>query len=265
MGGRDARLRDALFTGASVHIYSTRRRGPADLGAWLVAERITTWAAVPALAEALLRVRPDLRLPDLKHMTLSGDRVTRSLVERLRAALPPDATITNRYGTTESGVAATYVIDASTQLDSDLVPVGRPTAGTDITIDAPDRDGVGEVLITSSRGAPRYLSGGHDGRIEPTADGRVLFRTGDRGRIRADGLLEVRGRSGHVVKVRGHRIDLAEVEPRSRRCPTWTRPPPACDRLPIGHSSRRGWSGCREVTSACRPSVGSSASGSRAS
>ena len=58
------------------------------------------------------------------------------------------------------------------------------------------------------------LADGYRGRPELTAERFVsgFYRTGDRGRLRADGQLELHGRQDRQVKLRGHRIELGGVE-----------------------------------------------------
>lgn len=214
-------IRDAFCTGSSLHRYSTRRRGPADLARWLDDEAITTWPTIPSLAQAMLDASPGAQLPHLRWLGFSGDILHRSLVERLREALPADATISNRYGASETGGVAAFEITRDTILDSDVVPVGEPLDGVQVEVVDADRDGIGEIVITSFRGALGYL-GTDDGaaqRISDAGGGLTTYRTGDQGRLRPDGLLELRGRADHMVKIRGQRADLTEVEVAMRDLP----------------------------------------------
>ena len=206
-------VRDAFATGASIHRYSTRRRGPGALGPWLRDEQVTAWVTIPSLLRATVDAAPPgLRWPDLRRLRLSGEVLHRSLVERVWPLLPPDATIGNRYGASEMGGVSGLSLTRGTVLDGDVVPVGHPLRGVEVTIEDPDDDGVGEIVVTSFRGSLGYLGGDADGRITAHADGRTTYRTGDQGRLRPDGMLELRGRSDRMVKVRGHRVDLNEVE-----------------------------------------------------
>ncbi|MGK2947209.1 MAG: alpha/beta fold hydrolase, partial [Acidimicrobiales bacterium] len=84
-----------------------------------------------------------------------------------------------------------------------------------------DPDGIGQIVITSFRGARSYLGTeiGAAQRISDAGDGLTTYRTGDQGRFRPDGLLELRGRADHMVKIRGQRADLTEVEVAMRNLP----------------------------------------------
>jgi long-subunit acyl-CoA synthetase (AMP-forming) len=72
----------------------------------------------------------------------------------------------------------------------------------------------GEIVVRS-----RYLAMGYWNRPEETAkrftfeaDGTCLFRTGDLGKIRGDGILEHIGRQDWLVKILGNRVELTEIE-----------------------------------------------------
>lgn len=112
-------VRDAFCTGASLHRYSTRRRGPQELGSWLREERITSWGTIPSLVQAVLDAAPGLVLPDLATVNMSGDVLHRSTVDALFRALPAHAVVGNRYGASETGGVA------GLSMTRDTIPPGR--------------------------------------------------------------------------------------------------------------------------------------------
>ncbi|GAA2598890.1 amino acid adenylation domain-containing protein [Actinomadura fulvescens] len=123
----------------------------------------------------------------------------------------------NVYGPTETTIWSTAAeLHGSPE---DPVPIGRPLANTQVFVLDPRGQelppGVpGELCIAGAGVAVGYL-----GRPELTAErfgthprhGR-FYRTGDLARLRHDGTLEMLGRSDRQVKLRGHRIELGEVE-----------------------------------------------------
>ncbi|WP_157878344.1 non-ribosomal peptide synthetase, partial [Streptomyces torulosus] len=127
--------------------------------------------------------------------------------------------VANLYGPTEATINATcHIIDTRPADDVRHLPIGRPIAGTELAV--VDADGracapgeAGELLIAGTGLAPGYLGDPHLTAAAFTErDGRRWYRSGDRVRRTADGVLEFLGRLDDQVKVRGHRVELGEVE-----------------------------------------------------
>jgi len=145
-----------------------------------------------------------------------GEALSAGLAGRL---IERCAELWNLYGPTETTIWSTACRVTSTDLDP--LPLGRPIAGTRLyVVDGFDRlapVGVPGELLIAGRGVAR----GYWRRPELTAErfvtlpvtgGRRAYRTGDRVRWRADGRLEYLGRLDAQVKLRGHRVELGEVE-----------------------------------------------------
>lgn len=141
-----------------------------------------------------------------------------------------EGTLWNGYGPAENGMLTT--VKLLTRADADVpggVPIGRPVPGTDVVLldpqDRPVPVGTqGEITATGSGVALGYL--GDEpltaSRFAPLAlDGveTAAYRTGDFGVFDADGTLHYRGRRDRQVKVRGHRIELDEIEAAAGRVP----------------------------------------------
>lgn len=141
--------------------------------------------------------------------------------EPMSAALARDLLATgcrlfNVYGPTETTIWSTVAeIDEAV---ADPVPVGVPIANTEVFV--VDEYGaelppglLGELCIGGAGVGVGYL-----GRPELTRERFVTgrrgrhYRTGDLARWRSDGVLELFGRNDRQVKVRGHRIELPEIE-----------------------------------------------------
>ncbi|MEP6633283.1 MAG: amino acid adenylation domain-containing protein, partial [Luteimonas sp.] len=137
------------------------------------------------------------------------------------------AEVWNLYGPTETTVWSTcWRVETSER----GVSIGTPIANTSVWVLDPQGQpcplGVpGELCIGGDGVTLGYL-----GRNDLTADrfvadpfskrvGAKLYRTGDRGRWRADGTLEHLGRLDFQVKVRGYRIELGEIETALATCP----------------------------------------------
>ena len=145
-------------------------------------------------------------------------------------ACPPDLAhamlercgeVWNMYGPTETTVWSTvWRIDAA-RVARQGVSIGRPIANTQVWVlderlQACPVGVPGEICIGGAGVALGYLDRPELSAERFVADriggGALLYRTGDRGRWRNDGLLEHLGRLDFQVKVRGYRIELGEIE-----------------------------------------------------
>lgn len=186
----------------------------------IAAHAITHMQCTPSLASTipLLAARPEA-LASMRQLLIGGEALSRDLVAELYARLPPTAGILNMYGPTETTVWSTCERVAR---DAQQITIGRPIANTQCYVLDSNRQCVpvgctGELHIGGS-GVAR----GYHQRPELNAErffdldvgGRVrrVYATGDLVRRLPDGRLEYLGRNDFQVKVRGHRIELGEVE-----------------------------------------------------
>ncbi|MGW5259479.1 amino acid adenylation domain-containing protein [Microbispora sp. NPDC004025] len=198
------------------------RAHPERLADWLTAERVTHLQTVPSFArrllEAIAAAGPEGRPPALGHLLLAGEPLTAELVGGLRAALPTTRLV-NLYGPTESILATWHEV---TETGEGRVPIGRPIPGRVVLVlDELDRHcppGVtGELVIRSPYLTPGYAgaAAGERSAFRPprgSARRGRYYRTGDRGRWTADGVLEFEGRRDFQVKFNGIRLELGDVE-----------------------------------------------------
>ncbi|MGA4900843.1 non-ribosomal peptide synthetase [Streptomyces griseoincarnatus] len=214
-----------LWAGAAIHIAEPETvASPPALRAWLLENRITQTFVITPVGETL----QSLDWPAdtaLRLMSLGGDKLNGWAPDDL----PFEVAVS--YGSLEAFQIANSLYPwedrrtPATATAADRAappPVGRPVPGVtvhlleeDLTPVAPGV--IGEVWVDSPA-----LSLGYLGNPALTADkfrpnpygapGTRLYRTGDAGRLRPDGILEHRGRIDDVVKIRGHRVEVGEVE-----------------------------------------------------
>ena len=156
----------------------------------------------------------------LRVLLTGGERLSVSHMAALRTQFP-GLTLINGYGPTENTTfTACHHID---EVGPGEIPIGRPVTNTTVYL-LDDRGGLCPV------GVPGELCTGGDGLARgylnapgltaerfvphPALSGARVYRTGDRGRWRLDGMLEYLGRRDAQVKVRGFRIEPGEVEAR---------------------------------------------------
>ncbi|MCH0566173.1 amino acid adenylation domain-containing protein [Streptomyces sp. MUM 2J] len=140
--------------------------------------------------------------------------IPQGLLARLATAVP-GLRIVNGYGPTETTITATLHLVGPVGDPHHRVPIGRAVAGSTIEVvdellEPVPQGEVGEILVSGACLARGYLDGHSRGFIK--VRGRRVFRTGDFGRFLPGGVLEFSGRRDGQVKLRGFRVELAEVE-----------------------------------------------------
>jgi amino acid adenylation domain-containing protein len=178
---------------------------------------------VPSAAAELLRMQA---LPkSLRSMNLGGEPVKPALAHDLYATGHVEQVV-NLYGPSED---TTYTTALWIARDVRRMTVGRPVANTQIFIldrhFRPTPVGVPGELYIGGHGVTR----GYHARPGMTAEkyipnpfgapGDRMYRTGDLARYLADGEIEYLGRLDHQIKIRGHRVEIGEVEAVLARAP----------------------------------------------
>ncbi|UOB08255.1 amino acid adenylation domain-containing protein [Streptomyces sp. HP-A2021] len=202
-----------------------------EAGTFLAALRedgITVLEVVPSYLDALLtevEQRP-VGLPDLRFNMVTGEPLPPALTRRWFAQY--DVPLVNAYGPTEASDDVTHHVIEHPVLDT-RTPVGRPVVNTGIHVvgfdDTPRPiGGYGEICVTGAGVGLGYVNDEERTAavfVANTLDDRsqVMYRTGDVGRWLPDGSLDCAGRVDHQVKVRGHRIELSEIDSALERLP----------------------------------------------
>ncbi len=213
----------SALAGASLHVVDPLQPAPALL-AELARQRVTVLHGTPSLLRHLLGA-PRTAAPGWapRVVVLGGEAVGPDDARRLREWFP-DAALVNGLGPSECTMALQHRID-DTDMQAAAVPVGRPVPGLGVElVDAAGRavEVVGELVLVSDRVARGYweLSALTSKFFVTGTDGRRRYRTGDVVRRRADGELVFVGRRDRQIKVRGHRVEPAEIEAVLRSHPT---------------------------------------------
>ena len=194
------------------------RPDPDAVAAAVAAHGVTTLWLTAGLFHALVDQRPDT-LSLVAHVLAGGDVVSPAHVARALAALPAGGRFSNGYGPTEGTTfTTTWTVRAGDRVAGPL-PIGHPVPGTACYVmDARGRplpDGVeGELWIGGAGVAAGYWQDeAETARRFVDGPGGRCYRSGDRVRRRpSDGALEFRGRLDDQMKIRGVRVEPAEIE-----------------------------------------------------
>jgi amino acid adenylation domain-containing protein len=218
----DVFLREALVpltAGASLHIGSADEDALSDATLdWFDRAGITIVHAVPTLAQFWISADPARRVPSLRCTLFAGEPLTSTLATRWRGAAPASRII-NLYGPTETTLAKCWY-EVPAAMRAPVAPIGRAIDGAQALVmrgAAPCGIGeAGEIVIRTPYRSLGYLNAPDTARRfvqNPfSADPRdILYRTGDRGHYLADGTIRIAGRFDDALKIRGVRVDTAEV------------------------------------------------------
>ncbi|MDX5350578.1 MAG: LLM class flavin-dependent oxidoreductase [Paracoccaceae bacterium] len=179
--------------------------------------RVTHLQCTPSLARILAEDEgARAALSGLRRMLVGGEALPGRLAADLAQVI--GGPVLNMYGPTETTIWSSV---QATMGEEGTVNIGRPIANTALyVLDAEARplpDGMeGELWIGGEGVAAGYF--GRDDltaerfRPDPFAGQGRMYRTGDLVRRRPDGRLDFLGRADHQVKIRGHRIELSEIE-----------------------------------------------------
>lgn len=210
----------ALLNGATLHIYSLKREGVHHLKKWLEIKRISVLYMVPAVFRAFVNTLQGEKFPHLRIIRLGGDMVYPQDVNRFQQYFSPGCILANGLASTETGTICQDFINHQTPIGSGHVPVGFPVQDKIVWVEDDQgcgaRDGeTGEVVVSSEFfGVGNYpIVGSKNVSTDTTQPGtKRIIRTGDLGYRLPDGRFILVGRKDWLVKLRGQRVNLLEIE-----------------------------------------------------
>ncbi|OKI85246.1 thioester reductase [Micromonospora sp. CB01531] len=207
----------ALLSGAAAVPVDVRAHGLGHLSNALAERSVTIYHSTPTVYRYLVAsLGEGGRLPSIRAVVLGGEEVTRHDVTLARRSFAPSVVFVNGYGTTEISFAAQHHLPPGAELEQAVVPIGHPLPGIEVVLADPAGRPTcltGEVIVRTPHVALGYL-----GLPELTAarfiehGGVRAYRTGDIARRLPDGSLVYLSRSDRMVKIRGYRVELGEIE-----------------------------------------------------
>jgi len=187
-------------------------------------EQVTVFLGIPSFLRHVLgqmqACQPPRRFHNIRRVLTGGELVPPELISDARIAFP-NAPISILYGPTETTLICAEIDAAEKPVTKPLL--GKPIANTAIYILDPDFEpvavGVTGELYIAGHGIARCYKNQPDLTAtrflpDPFANvpGSRMYQTGDLGRYTEDGTIEFAGRTDRQVKIRGHRIEPAEID-----------------------------------------------------
>ncbi|OPH47994.1 hypothetical protein BC351_39080 [Paenibacillus ferrarius] len=192
----------------------------------IIQENVTFWNSVPSTMNLCMQILEQMNTvkacSTLRIVFLSGDWIPVHLPNRIHKYFP-NAIVVGLGGATEGTVWSNYYVIDYIDEDQTSIPYGKPIFNSayyilDEELHPVPRGVAGELYICGAgvaRGYTNDLARSEQSFIPNPVldvDQRLIYKTGDLGRMLPDGNIEFLGRRDHQVKVRGYRIELGEIE-----------------------------------------------------
>jgi amino acid adenylation domain-containing protein len=221
-GSAEFNLYTSLLTGAAILPFDLKSEGVHRLASWLRDEQIT----ICHLPGAVFRQLGDLligqdNLPNLRLIRLSGAPVTRRDFELYKEKFLAGTLLHITMGSSEAHVACSFLANRRFSFPKAGTPVGYPYQCRKILL--LDENGhevepgeAGEIAIKGPGLAPHYWNRPDLTKAkflpDPNGGDDRIYLTGDLGRKLSDDFLIHLGRKDFMVKIRGYRVELGEIE-----------------------------------------------------
>jgi acyl-coenzyme A synthetase/AMP-(fatty) acid ligase/acyl carrier protein len=212
----------SLLSGASLFPFDARLGAGRRLAKWLITEQVTIYHSVPtAFRQMIGALTGEEEFPNLRVINLSGAPMTKEDVTLYQRHFSSDCILIHMMGATETGYIGGYFISRETQINGGRVPVGYAAEGKEVILLGDDGREIGYEQIGEIAVRSRYLSPGYwrkpkltRAKFTPDPEGgdKPIYLTGDHGFMHPDGCLVHLGRKDFQVKIRGHRIEVSEIE-----------------------------------------------------
>ncbi|AFZ23898.1 acyl-CoA synthetase (AMP-forming)/AMP-acid ligase II [Cylindrospermum stagnale PCC 7417] len=210
-----------LLNGASLYSFNVKEEGLSNLVDWLIQEEITIYHSFATLFRHFVDTLTGReQFPKIRLVKLGGEATLQRDVELYKKHFSANCILYASLGATETGTFRNFIVEQDTQIKNSTVPIGYAVEDMDIVLldeaGVEVKNGVGEIAVKS-----KYLALGYWQKPEltnavfiPDCQGgsERIYRTGDLGRIEADGCLVHMGRKDFQVKIRGFRIEVTEIE-----------------------------------------------------
>jgi amino acid adenylation domain-containing protein len=228
-GHGTALLWSTLLNGAAVYPFATMEKGVTGLAEWMRDSGITIYSSSASLFRHFVKtLEPQERFPRVRLVRLGSEPAMSDDFAAFQRHFERKCMFMHTMSASETGNITQLRLTGEDRGAAGKLPIGKAVEGVEVLL--LDEDGrevapgeTGEIVVKS-----RYLSPGYwrqdeltGQRYSEAADGggARCFRSGDLGRRDADGGITFLGRQDYQVKVRGYRIELAEIEEALARRP----------------------------------------------
>ena len=212
----------SLLNGGSIYPYDIRDSGFGALPNWLVTHEITIVRTVPTTFRDFMdSLERDQKFPSVRVLSVGGEPMLRDDLDYFNRHFLSHCVLSHALGPTECLTVCWALIPHGTQITETKLPIGYPLKDKDVLVLDDNRRELGDGEVGELAVKSRYISLGYWRDPErtqsvflpdPAGTAARIYLTGDLGMRRADGCLVHVGREDFQIKIRGFRIDVAEIE-----------------------------------------------------
>jgi amino acid adenylation domain-containing protein len=217
----DHHLFSSLLNGAALYPFDIKSQGISRLVKWLQEEQITVYHSPPQVFRQLAEeLSSEEKIASIRLIHLSGAPISRRDFELYKANFAPGPLLEIGMGSTEFRGICFALLDRTFRFPTEGSPVGYPRPGREILLF--DESGnevipgeVGEIVVKGRNVDPGYWNQGASKfgiSPDPNCGDEHLYLTGDLGRMLPDGFFIHLGRKDLIIKIRGYRVNIGEVE-----------------------------------------------------
>jgi len=167
-------------------------------------------------------LKSDTKLYSVRKLIIGGEALGNEIVDTLFTKYGNEIEVYNEYGPTETTVGCiVFKVDPYYLHKDQVVPIGRPISNNTIHIlndyQQPVPIGaIGEIFVSGASVSSGYLNSSVLNKEkfldDPFCSGQIMYKTGDLGKIVPNGQIIYMDRKDRQVKIKGHRIELSDIE-----------------------------------------------------
>lgn len=211
----------SLIAGATLYYFNVQEEGFSGLSDWINNEQITYFNSTCTVFRNFVKtLKPDEKFPKVRIVRIGGEKRLEQDVAAFKRHFSPGCEFGVGFASTETQVVSYRVYKNDFEFIDGILPVGYPLDDVDILIC--DEEGVeqavgelGEIVIRGDALARGYWNRPELNNLKFHKDSQnpevTIYHSGDLGRILPDGQLQHLGRIDDLVKIKGIRIELANV------------------------------------------------------
>ncbi len=204
-----------LLLGACICIPKNVNYDGGSLRRWLLDQKITVINVTPSFARLIMEGYDNQNI-SLKKIICAGEALSSTLARKLMD-FAPQAQLYNLYGSTETQQAVSCLkVEEKHIRDHSYIPIASQSSGLVVKVVNKKMQPcvmgeVGDLVMYSYYMSPGYMNSEKDNGFGYDRQ-TPYYKTGDIGRYHLDGSIEYIGRMDRQIKLRGHRIELSEIE-----------------------------------------------------